>query len=77
MQDLHTTVHYLSMEGGPHGAAKADEHLPHMRPSEELLSMLHAGLVLWPAHRRQRRGIEDGCARSGELYQPRVLCART
>jgi hypothetical protein len=49
MQDLHATIHHLSLESRPHSTPKANQHLPDMRAPEELLPVLHAGSVLWPA----------------------------
>lgn len=49
MQDLHTTLHHLPLEGRPHSATEAHEHLPDMRAPEELLPVLHAGSVVWTA----------------------------
>lgn len=49
MQDLHSTIHHLSLESRPHSTPKANQHLPDMRTPEELLPVLYAGSVLWSA----------------------------
>jgi hypothetical protein len=52
VQDLHTSIHHLSMEGRPHRPPEAHKHLPHMCAPEELLPVLHARSVLRSTHRR-------------------------
>lgn len=51
MQDMYPPHDSISMEGRPNGTHKGDEHLFDMRAPEELLSVLHARLVVWSPYR--------------------------
>merc|ERR1712093_832041 len=52
MQDLHAPLYGLQMESRPNSAKQAYQHLPNMRPTEELLPMLHARSLLRSPNRR-------------------------
>jgi hypothetical protein len=52
MQDMHTTIHHISLESRSHSATEADKYMPNMRAPQELLPVLHVGSVLWIATRR-------------------------
>jgi hypothetical protein len=52
MQNLQQTIHNISLEIGPHLAAKAHQHVPHVRAPQELLPVLHVGPEFRADHTR-------------------------
>lgn len=49
--DMHEALHSIQVEGRQDSAHQTHQYLPHLRPPQELLPVLHARFVLRPAHR--------------------------
>lgn len=70
MQDLHETIHSLPMESRPDLPAEEDKPMSHMRTSQELLPVLHAGPFLRAADPDSGRCAEARRTRAREQHQP-------